>query len=54
MTKLEKLIEAYNASGRCAWYYPRKKLVSLSGHKAIPVKEAIAQMTAVLAKDAQS
>ena len=50
MTKLEKLIEAYRASGRCAFYYPRKKLVSLDGHKAVPVKDAIAKITEVLAK----
>lgn len=52
MTKLEKLIAAWNATGRCAFYYPRKKLVSLNGHKAVPVKEAIAQMTEVLSKGA--
>lgn len=50
-TVLRELIEAYNASGRCAFYHSRKQTVSLSGHKAIPVKDAIAKMTAVLEKE---
>ncbi len=42
------IIESYRATGRLAFHYPRKKLISLNGHKAIPVKEAIAQMRHLL------
>jgi hypothetical protein len=51
MKQLEKLLEAYKASGRCAFYYPRKQMVSLNGHKAIPVKDAMARMTETMARD---
>jgi len=46
-----KIVEAYRASGRPVFYYPRKKLISMSGHKAIPVKEAVAQMWECLKRE---
>lgn len=50
MTKLEKTIEAYRASGRVAFHYPRKNMVSLDGGKLLPVKDAIAKMCECLSK----
>ena len=51
MTRLQKAIAAWEASGRCAWHYPRKRLVSLNGHRAIPESEAIKHIENCLAKD---
>lgn len=43
-----KIMEAYKATGRCAFYYPRKKAISLNGGKLLSVKEAVEKMTELL------
>lgn len=49
---IQKLIKQYEATGRIAHRYPRKKQISLNGFRAIPEKEAIKKMRrVVLEKD---
>ena len=36
-----KLIEAYRATGRLAFHYPRLKRISLNGGRSLPEREAI-------------
>ena len=37
---IKRLCDAYTATGRVALIYPRKRLVSLGGGRAIPYEEA--------------
>ncbi len=47
--QIESLIEQYNATGRVAFYYPRKKEISLNGGRAMKEVDAIGRMREVLA-----
>ena len=38
---VSQLIEAYNATGRIAFHYPRKHRISLNGGKSLPEKDGI-------------
>ena len=54
MGTVEKAIfEAYRATGRSAFYYPRKGTVSLNGFRAIPLNEAVLKMKKTLAADGE-
>lgn len=48
--QIQKLLSEYRATGRVAFYRPRKKDISLNGGKYIPVKEAAAKMLELLSK----
>jgi hypothetical protein len=48
LMSLQQLIEAYNAEGWIAFDHPRKKTISLNGHKAIPYPEARKKMVEAL------
>lgn len=47
---IDALIKEFEATGRVAARYPRKKTISLSGGRAMPEKEAVARMRDVVAK----
>jgi len=40
LESIKKLVKEYNATGRCAWVYPRLKKVSLNGFRGISFKDA--------------
>ena len=43
--QLKTVIEQYNSAGWYAHHYPRKRMVSLNGHKAISEQDALDKMT---------
>ena len=43
--QLKNTIEQYNNAGWYAHHYPRKRMVSLNGHKAISEQDALDKMT---------
>lgn len=51
---LEHLLERFRATGRLAFYHPRKGTISLSGGKHLPVKEAVKRMREILDKHAEA
>ncbi len=40
----QRLIDAYRATGRIAFVYPRLGMISLNGGKRLPWREAIARI----------
>ena len=46
--RVKYYIDLWNNSGRCAWYHPRKKTVSLNGAPTIPQEEAIKRIKDLL------
>lgn len=40
----QNIIEKYRATGRIAFYYPRKKKIALNGGRQLDINEAITQM----------
>lgn len=42
------IIDAYNATGRAAFLYPRKRMVSLNGGRLTPLKDALKLMRETL------
>ena len=49
--QMRNIIAEYELSGRCAFLYPRKKMVSLNGHKAVDYETAYNQMVNCLQKE---
>ncbi len=43
-SRLARLIERYENTGRCVFIYPRKKEVSLDGHRAMNYKNALTKL----------
>ena len=39
--KIAELITAYNATGRIAFYHPKKRTISINGGRCVPEKEGI-------------
>ena len=48
--KIQKIMEAYRKTGRIAFYYPRKKKISLDGGRLLSINEAVEKMENVLNK----
>ena len=48
MENIEKLLKEYRATGRLAFYHPRKQTISLNGGKHVPVKEALKKIRETL------
>ena len=46
--KITRLIEQYNATGRIAFYHPKKHTISLNGFKALPEEEGLKRIEALL------
>ena len=49
-SEFKSLVQQYNDKGWVAFVYPRKKMVSLNGSRAVSYQEAIQKMRATLAK----
>lgn len=47
--KQQAIFNAFNSNGWCAFYFPRKKTISISGGRAKPIKEQIRRMSELLA-----
>lgn len=47
----QELMKAYIATGRTAFYYPRKKMISLNGGKLLNIKEAVSKMKEIIVGD---
>ena len=43
-SKIKEIINQYEATGRVAFYHPRKKTISLNGFPELPENEAIRRM----------
>lgn len=50
-TTQHRLLEAYRATGRIAFYHPHKQTISLNGHRALPVSKALAQVKETLNRE---
>ena len=48
MENIDKLLKEYRATGRLAFYHPRKQTISLNGGKHVPVKEALKKIRETL------
>ena len=48
--QIESLIEQYNATGRVAFHYPRKKEISLDGRRSMKEGDAIEKMREVITR----
>lgn len=49
-SKVKQIIEQYNNTGRCAWYHPKKRTISINGSRAIPENQAVKIMLEVINK----
>lgn len=47
----QKTIDAYRATGRIVFVYPRLGLVSLNGFKREPIKDAMVKMQACIERE---
>ena len=45
---IKKIIAKYQATGRIAFYYPRKQRISLNGGRSLEISEAIDRMLEVI------
>lgn len=52
--KQRAIFDAYNATGRIAFYYPRKGMISINGGRRKPVKVAIEEMEMFLLDNTKS
>ena len=50
-SEIKKWIDAYNRTGRSAFYYPRLKRISLNGFRSLPENEAILKIKEILSLD---
>lgn len=50
MSGLNELLAAWRNTGRVAYHYPRKHLVSLNGCRAVSEKEAAARIKELLSR----
>lgn len=44
----QEIMKAYIATGRYAFYYPRKKMISLNGGKLLKIKDAVSKMKEIV------
>ena len=52
MNSIQKTIfDAYNASGRLAFYHPKKEKISLNGGRSMATAEAVKRMSNAMERD---